>query len=75
MRNAVIAALAAITFASIATASQAAYEVRDHRHPTPPPLASKGRPNGQGGVTVTSAPVKCIVVRDDKLTFRRQCPR
>jgi hypothetical protein len=75
MRNAITIALAAITLVCIATSSEAGYQVRDHRHPTPPPLASKGRPNGQGGVTVTSAPVKCIVVRDERLTFRRQCPR
>ncbi|MDO9459762.1 MAG: hypothetical protein Q7N95_06560 [Alphaproteobacteria bacterium] len=70
MRKTIIVALAAISFASIASSSQAGYEVRDHRR-SAPPVAK----NGQGGVTVTAAPVKCIVIRDDKWTFRRKCPK
>ena len=63
MRNLFIAALAAVTLANVVvTTSEAATEVRDHRHPvatdvrdhrhSPPPVAA----NGQGGVTVTSRP-------------------
>lgn len=74
MRNVIIVALAAIAFSSVATSLQAGYEVRDHRN-SAPPLASKGRPNGQGGVTVSNAPVKCIVIRNDNWNFRRQCPK
>jgi uncharacterized protein YdeI (BOF family) len=69
MRKTIIIALAAISFASIATSSQAG-NVRDHRN-SAPPVASKG----QGGVTVTNSPVKCVVIRNDKVSLRGSCPR
>ena len=70
MRKTIIVALAAISFAGIATSSQAGPQVRDHRN-SAPPVASKGH----GNVTVTNSPVKCVVIRGDKVSLRGSCPR
>ena len=67
-----------VRFARLAAGSLAAlaliigiYWFQSTERKSAPPVASKG----QGGVTVTNSPVKCVVIRNDKVSLRGSCPR